>query len=84
MAAATTITITDPALLAQLVQASGIVVFQDPAGRVLAAYTAAGAVRRAPPGVIPFTDEELAELSKQRTGRPIGDVLRDLKEKYGE
>lgn len=39
-----------------------------------------------PPGVkSPFTEEELAERRKNRTGsRPLADILRDLKEKHGE
>lgn len=39
-----------------------------------------------PPGVkSPFTEEELADRRKNRTGgRPLSDILRDLKEKHGE
>lgn len=78
------ITITDPALLAQLRQASGMVDLKDPAGKVIGRFTAE-ATGKLPPGFkIPFTDEQLAEFSKQRTGRPIGEVLKELKEKYGE
>lgn len=78
------ITITDPALLAQLRQASGMVDFTDPTGKVIGRFTAE-AQEKLPPGFkIPFTDEQLAEFSKQRTGRPIGEVLKELKEKYGE
>jgi hypothetical protein len=78
------ITITDPALLAQLAQARGVVELKDPTGRILFAFLAENDGKPPPGFKIPFTDEELAERSKQRTGRPIGDVLRDLKEKYGE
>jgi hypothetical protein len=37
-----------------------------------------------PPGVkSPFTDEEMAELRKQRGGRKLADIMRDLKERDG-
>ncbi|MCE9567728.1 MAG: hypothetical protein K8U57_37485 [Planctomycetes bacterium] len=80
----TTIVITDPELLAKLAAASGQIIFRGPTGDtvktaevvanrdILAAYKC------------PYTHEQLDELSKNRTGRPIGDVLKDLKEKYGE
>lgn len=79
------ITITDPALLAQITQASGAVVdVKDPNGKVIGRLHVE-ATGKLPPGFkIPFTDEELARRSQERTGRPIGDVLKDLKEKYGE
>ena len=73
----TTITLTDPALVEQL-RAAGIVEFRDPDGRVLGNFTVVdfGAL---PPGVVsPFTDEELAERRKVRTGRPLADILKDL------
>jgi hypothetical protein len=38
-----------------------------------------------PPGYKPpFTDEELAERSKVRTGRPLADIIRDLESKHGK
>ncbi len=74
----TTIVISDPDLLAKLSAASGRIAFQDPSGELVKTVdTVAG---KLPPGFkIPFTDEQLAEFSKQRTGRPIGDVLKNLK-----
>lgn len=78
------ITITDPALLAQIHQASGIVDLKDPSGKVLGRLHVESGGKLPPGFKIPFTDEQLAEFSKQRTGRPIGDVIRELKEKYGE
>jgi len=78
------ITITDPALLAQLAQASGTTALRDPSGRVIGTFQVLPP-NTLPPGFkIPFTEEQLAEFSKQRTGRPVGDVLKDLKDKYGE
>jgi hypothetical protein len=38
-----------------------------------------------PPGYKPpFTDEELDERSKVRTGRPLADIINDLEAKYGK
>lgn len=75
------ITVTDPKLLAQLTGASEVVELTDPAGRVIGTFAAEG-LGQLPPGVrSPFTDEQLADLRKQRTGRPLTDVLRDLRER---
>lgn len=72
------ITITDPALLAQLRQASDTLELKDPDGRVLGRFVVEG-LGRLPPGVkSPFTDQERAEMRKQRTGRPLKDIIRDL------
>lgn len=78
------ITITDPTLLAQITQVSGVVDLKDPNGKVLGRLHVEAAGKLPPGFKIPFTDEQLAELSKYRTGRPIGEVLKELKEKYGE
>jgi hypothetical protein len=38
-----------------------------------------------PPGVkSPFTEEELADLRKQRGGRKLADIMRDLRERDGQ
>lgn len=80
----TTIVIRDPELLAQLAAADGQIIFQGPAGDPVKKVETV-APGKLPPGFkIPFTDEELARRSLERTGRPIGDVIRDLKAKYGE
>lgn len=72
------ITITDPGLLTQLRQAADTLELKDPDGRVLGRFVVEG-LGRLPPGVkSPFTDEERAERRKQRTGRPLKDILRDL------
>lgn len=71
------ITITDPILLKQLA-ASGEVEFKDPTGRTIGKFVPDWP-GKLPPGVkSPFTEEQLAELRKQRTGRPLADILRDL------
>jgi len=37
-----------------------------------------------PPGAKPpFSDEELELFGKNRDGRPLADILRDLREKHG-
>jgi hypothetical protein len=75
-----TITITDPALVARLM-AGDSAELVDSTGRRLGFFTPESS-GKLPPGVkSPFTDEELAELRKQRDGRPLADILRDLKER---
>jgi hypothetical protein len=72
------ITITDPQLLAQLAAAEDVVELTDPTGRIVA-RTINYWPGKLPPGVkSPFTDEERAEMRKQRSGRPLKDILRDL------
>jgi hypothetical protein len=79
-----TITITDPALLDQLLKAADTVVLAGPDGTRLGTFTVEG-VCRLPPGVTsPFSDEELEERRKQRDGRQLADILRDLKERHGQ
>jgi hypothetical protein len=78
------ITISDPALLAQLAAIQGEVELKDPSGRTVAKATREWD-GKLPPGVkSPFSDAELAELRKQRSGRPLADILTDLRTKYGE
>jgi hypothetical protein len=73
------ITITDPALLAQLRQAGEVVELKDPDGNVLGTFAVEGR-GKLPPGVkSPFTREEMEERRRlHRTGRPLKDILRDL------
>jgi hypothetical protein len=72
------ITVTDPALLAQLLQAADVVELKHPDGRVLGRFVAEG-LGKLPPGVTsPFTDADRAEMRKQRTGRPLKDILHGL------
>lgn len=71
------ITINDPTLIAQLQNAKGPVLLESPDGSIIGEFSQT--FGRLPPGVvIPFTKEELAERSKQTTGRPLADILRDL------
>lgn len=73
------ITITDPALIAQLRQAGSTVELKDPEGNVLGTFAVEG-LGKLPPGVkSPFTREEMEERrQKHRSGRPLKDILRDL------
>jgi hypothetical protein len=73
------ITITDPQLLAQLRQAGDGVELKDPEGNVLGRLSVGG-LGKLPPGVkSPFTREEMDERRrKNRSGRPLKDILRDL------
>ncbi len=73
------ITITDPALVAQLLNSDGTIELRNAEGRVLGQFTAEG-LYKLPPGMkSPFTEEEMAERRKDRTGRPLKDILRDLR-----
>ncbi len=72
------ITISDPVLLAELSRLTGVVEVKDPQGCVIGALSLESD-GKLPPGVkSPFTDEEMAERRKDRTGRPLADILRDL------
>ena len=74
------ITITDPTLLAQLATGDPIEL-KDATGRLLGVFTPE-VWGKLPPGVkSPFSEEEMAERRKDRTGRPLADILRDLKER---
>src|SRR5262249_62392755 len=71
------ITVTDPALLAQFATGDSVEL-KDPSGKLLGVFVPEG-LGKLPPGVkSPFSEQELAELRKQRTGRPLADILRDL------
>jgi hypothetical protein len=68
------ITITDPALLAQLRAALETVELRDPEGNLLGTLAL----------VSPFTRAEMDERRrKNRSGRPLADIVRDL-ERRGE
>ncbi|MFO0797912.1 MAG: hypothetical protein U0804_10560 [Gemmataceae bacterium] len=72
------ITITDPALIAQLREA-GSAELTDPDGNVIGTFAVEG-LGALPPGVkSPFTREQMEERRRtQRSGRPLKDIIRDL------
>jgi hypothetical protein len=72
------ITINDPVLLAELSRLTGVVEVIDPQGCVIGALSLEGEGKLPPGKKSPFTDEQLAELRKDRTGRPLDDIHRDL------
>jgi hypothetical protein len=80
----TTIVISDPVILAQLTQATGQIEFKDPAGNVVATVeTVSYGVP--PPGFkVPFSEEEMERRRQERTGRPLADILRDLRQGGGK
>jgi len=72
------ITVTDPALLAQLATGDSVDL-KDPSGKVLGVFVPES-LGKLPPGVkSPFSDEEMAKRrSEPKTGRPLSEILRDL------
>jgi hypothetical protein len=78
------ITISDPALLAQLAAIQGEVELKDPSGRTVAKATTEWTGKLPQGAKSPFSDEQMAEFRKQRTGRPLADILADLRARYGE
>jgi hypothetical protein len=71
------ITITDQQLVVQL-QTTGYAELTDSEGRIIGRFLPEG-IGKLPPGVkSPFTEEEMAERRKDRSGRPLADILRDL------
>jgi hypothetical protein len=59
-------------------QASDVVELKDPEGNVLGRFTVEG-LGKLPPGVkSPFTAVQRAERRKERSGRPLKDILWDL------
>lgn len=73
-----TITITDPGLLQQLSVLSGPVELRGPAGELLIEGHSPKYGKLPPDFVVPFTDEQLDEFSRNREGRPLADIIRDL------
>ena len=71
------IKITDSALLDQL-SVTDSAEITDESGRVIGDFTRR--LYRLPAGVqSPFTNDELAELRTHQDGRPLADILRDLR-----
>ena len=78
----TTITITDPDLLARLAAADGYIVFRGPSGELV--KTAATVPDGTPPGAKgPLSDAEFEEARKQTGGSPLVEVWKRIHERYG-
>ncbi len=73
------ITITDPGLLAQLAQSSGVVELKDPNGRALGTFTPEP-FGKPPPGYTPPISEEEIERRRQlyQNGKPLAEILKRL------
>lgn len=72
------ITITDPALINALRHAADCIELRDADGEILGTFSAANLFKPPPGFKSPFTEEEMIERRKDRTGRPLADILRDL------
>ena len=72
----------DSDMQSRLAQASGLLAICDQSGIVLGYYQPA-----APSGRLkdlsPYSDSDIAELSQQKTGRPLADIWKDLESRYG-
>lgn len=76
------ITINDPGLLAQFAGAAESVEIKSPDGRVLGRFVVDN-LYKLPPGMkSPFSEDELTELRKQKGGRPLSEIIRDLEKQY--
>ena len=73
------IVVSDPTLLAQLTHASESVEVRDPDGNYLGTF--APPIGKPPPGYKPpISDEEIARRRSIREGKPLGEILKNLKE----
>jgi len=80
----TTITITDPELLAKLTAAEGHIVFRGPGG-VTVKTVETVPFGKPPPGFkLAVSDEELERRRQEKTGRNLDEILKDLKQQAGE
>ena len=78
----TTITITDPKLLAQIAAADGQIVFRGPAGEHVKTTTVDDGAKP-PGGKSPFTNEQIEEARKQTGGSSLTEVWKRIHERYG-
>lgn len=82
MSPITTIVVSDPELLMKLASAKGQIVFQTADGNHV--RTVEPVMNGTPASYkCPFTDAELDKFGKERTGRPLDAILKDLSQKYG-
>ncbi len=72
------IIISDPQLLAQFASVTGIIELRDAAGTLVGQFSQRNP-GSLPPGVkSPISDAELVELRKQRTGKPLSEIMKRL------
>jgi len=73
------ITITDPTLLAQLSQASGVTELLDPSGRLIGTFQTE-TFGLPPSGYVPpISDEEIERRRQQyRSGKPLSEIMKRL------
>ena len=74
----------DLTLLVEFAQVGEPVEVVDANGNRIGRFERTWEGRLPPDFKIPFTDEELARRSQDRTGRPLADVIKELNNKYGE
>jgi hypothetical protein len=73
------ITITDPALLAQLLQSGGVTEILDPSGQVIGTFQTEP-FGMPPPGYVPpISDEEIERRRQQyRMGKSLSEIMKRL------
>jgi hypothetical protein len=73
------ITITDPTLLAQLTQASGVTEILDPSGQVIGTFQTEP-FGMPPVGYVPPIADEEIERRRQlhRSGKPLSEIMKRL------
>jgi hypothetical protein len=80
----TTITITDPELLAQLAAAEGHIIFRSSGGTTVKTVETVP-FGKPPPGFkLTVSNEELERRRQEKTGRSLDEILKDLKHRTGE
>lgn len=79
----TTITITDPELLAKLAAADGPIVFRGPNGEYVRMADPVSPDQLAARLRPPISDEEFEKLRQQPDGLPLAEVWKRIHERYG-
>ena len=78
------ITITDPALLAQLAATAGVVELKDPDGRVVGTFAGDRRGELPPVATGPMTAEEFEAARRQPgTGRTLDQIWERIYQRYG-
>ncbi|MGL4421520.1 MAG: hypothetical protein ACRCZF_12695 [Gemmataceae bacterium] len=74
------IVVKDAELLSEFAKAEVRQIF-GPDGVLLGEFIPAGIGRFPPNAKIPFTESEIAEMRQAKTGRPLADILKSLRER---